>query len=127
MTLQKALPKMNTSIEDCGAKLFLIDGPVRILIKVCVSDHKSWPQGIEFREHSELIVNKQSRDSVGYQFDSPRDIAFLQYTSGSTGSPKGVIISFGALHANVQYIMKNIDHAFDNCDANTENIAWLPQ
>lgn len=49
------------------------------------------------------------------------DIAFLQYTSGSTGDPKGVIITHGNLSANISVIKE--------CFGFSENhnmVCWLP-
>jgi len=51
----------------------------------------------------------------------PDDLAFLQYTSGSTGAPKGVTITHGMLSANLEQIR----HAFRFRP--TDRIAgWLP-
>lgn len=50
------------------------------------------------------------------------DIAFLQYTSGSTGSPKGVVLSHSNLMANVRMIA----HAFDLTTQGTICVSWLP-
>jgi len=36
---------------------------------------------------------------------TPNQLAFLQYTSGSTGSPKGVMVSHGNIMANAQTMM----------------------
>ena len=52
---------------------------------------------------------------------SENNIAFLQYTSGSTGNPKGVIISQKNLYYNSQYIA----HSFKLDDKDT-SITWLP-
>lgn len=50
-----------------------------------------------------------------------QDIAFLQYTSGSTGNPKGVILT----HAN---LLANIRAMGDALDASSEDVfvSWLP-
>lgn len=48
-------------------------------------------------------------------------VAFLQYTSGSTASPKGTIIS----HANVLHNSRVISEAFESNEA-TVGIGWLP-
>ena len=48
-------------------------------------------------------------------------IAFLQYTSGSTSAPKGVMIS----HRNILYNEEMIKQAFNN-DENTIVLGWLP-
>jgi len=49
------------------------------------------------------------------------DIAFLQYTSGSTGSPKGVILTHANLLANIQAIVGGIHIQPDDCA-----VSWLP-
>ena len=51
----------------------------------------------------------------------PEGIAFLQYTSGSTGNPKGVMVS----HAN---LMSNMEVIYTSCGytADTIGVSWLP-
>lgn len=50
------------------------------------------------------------------------DIAFLQYTSGSTGSPKGVVLT----HANVMANVRMITHAFEIDTYSAQGVSWLP-
>ncbi len=59
----------------------------------------------------------------GDAFSSPRrdDVAFLQYTSGSTSAPKGVIVSHGNLLENSEMIRI----AFGNTRRSTY-VSWLP-
>lgn len=52
---------------------------------------------------------------------SPDDIALVQYTSGSTNQPKGVMLSHGNLMANI----RAISDVF-KLDASTRAISWLP-
>ncbi len=51
----------------------------------------------------------------------PGDIAFLQYTSGSTGNPKGVMLTHANLLANIRAMGKAVD-------ATPEDVfvSWLP-
>jgi acyl-CoA synthetase (AMP-forming)/AMP-acid ligase II len=49
------------------------------------------------------------------------DIAFLQYTSGSTASPRGVMVT----HANLLHNLAYASHNADNDDATT-SVSWLP-
>lgn len=49
------------------------------------------------------------------------DIAFIQYTSGSTMQPKGVVISHGNIMANQEMIRQAFRH-----DAQTVVVSWLP-
>jgi acyl-CoA synthetase (AMP-forming)/AMP-acid ligase II len=51
----------------------------------------------------------------------PNDIAFLQYTSGSTSAPKGVMVSHGNLLANLEMIRI----ACGNTRASTY-VSWVP-
>ncbi|MBW1600733.1 AMP-binding protein [Streptomyces sp. JJ66] len=47
--------------------------------------------------------------------------AFLQYTSGSTAAPKGVVLS----HGNLLHNLAMIGDAF-GCDEDTSAVVWLP-
>uniref|UniRef100_UPI00358DB813 AMP-binding protein n=1 Tax=Archangium lansingense TaxID=2995310 RepID=UPI00358DB813 len=48
-------------------------------------------------------------------------LAFLQYTSGSTSSPKGVMVSHGNLLANLAHIRGSVALGEDSC-----SVTWLP-
>jgi acyl-CoA synthetase (AMP-forming)/AMP-acid ligase II len=52
---------------------------------------------------------------------APDDLAFLQYTSGSTASPRGVMVS----HANLLHNLAYASHAADR-DRSTRSVSWLP-
>ena len=52
---------------------------------------------------------------------SPETLAFLQYTSGSTGLPKGVMVS----HDNLLHNAKAIHERFDDT-SKTIGVSWLP-
>lgn len=48
-------------------------------------------------------------------------LAFLQYTSGSTGDPKGVMVNHGNIIANQKMIRKAFSH-----DEKSRFVGWLP-
>ncbi|CAL9588389.1 4-hydroxyphenylalkanoate adenylyltransferase [Nocardiopsis dassonvillei] len=52
---------------------------------------------------------------------SPDDVSFLQYTSGSTGNPKGVVVSHRSLTHNEEYIRRAGRYTPD-----TVIVSWLP-
>jgi len=52
---------------------------------------------------------------------TPDSLAFLQYTSGSTGDPKGVMVSHGNLMANQRIIQTAFNHT-----QKTVVAGWLP-
>jgi FkbH-like protein len=51
----------------------------------------------------------------------PEDIAYLQYTSGSTADPKGVMISHGNVLSNMEFIQRDFQH-----DRASISVTWLP-
>ncbi|WP_346293419.1 AMP-binding protein [Sphaerothrix gracilis] len=54
--------------------------------------------------------------------DSTADtLAFLQYTSGSTGDPKGVMVSHGNIMHNLSYI-----HQASKLTSDSVSVSWLP-
>ncbi|MCP5420897.1 MAG: AMP-binding protein [Gammaproteobacteria bacterium] len=52
---------------------------------------------------------------------SPQDIAFLQYTSGSTGDPKGVMLTHANLLANIRAMGQRIQ-----ASSSDVFVSWLP-
>lgn len=52
---------------------------------------------------------------------APADIAFLQYTSGTTGSPKGVMLSHEGLIANIAQLVEGMALTSSDCF-----VSWLP-
>ncbi len=54
---------------------------------------------------------------------TPDDLAFLQFTSGSTSRPKGVVVSHRNLAANAEAFMI---HGLDRDPAVDKGVSWLP-
>ncbi|MBM9537557.1 AMP-binding protein [Desulfobulbus alkaliphilus] len=68
------------------------------------------------------VTELQESDSTIVQTPSlPEDTAFLQYTSGSTGIPKGVILSHANLLTNIRAMGRAISAGPDDVF-----ISWLP-
>jgi acyl-CoA synthetase (AMP-forming)/AMP-acid ligase II len=57
----------------------------------------------------------------------PDTVAFLQFTSGSTGSPRGVVVTHGNILANERQIERAFGHAsWAGGDRHSVVISWLP-
>ena len=54
---------------------------------------------------------------------APQDTCFLQYTSGSTGTPRGVIVTHANLMSNITIFLG--PHGL-NCDDDDLAVSWLP-
>ncbi len=102
-------------LENCGAVLLITVAQARPLSRL-LQAHASRLRG---------VVTRADLDPGGAQFAAPPlaadDIAFLQYTSGSTGSPKGVILSHSDLLASIRAMGQAIEAGSDDVF-----VSWLP-
>jgi fatty-acyl-CoA synthase len=73
-----------------------------------------------------IVLETEVRGSIDNVVEPPpvslEDLAFLQFTSGSTSKPKGVMVTFGNLAANAHAIM------VDGLKSTPEDkgVSWLP-
>ena len=58
---------------------------------------KEWPNGL-------------TADDVNYPTDNIDELALINYTSGSTGNPKGVMLTHKNLSGNIDFAVKEIPH-----------------
>ena len=49
-----------------------------------------------------------SRDDVSYPTDNAEDLAIINYTSGTTSAPKGVMLKYDSFTATVEYAQTNV-------------------
>jgi 1-acyl-sn-glycerol-3-phosphate acyltransferase len=64
---------------------------------------------------------RQSREPPETMRRAGTDLAFLQYTSGTTGAPKGVMLSHANLLANIRAMGTAV-----GADASDRFVSWLP-
>jgi acyl-CoA synthetase (AMP-forming)/AMP-acid ligase II len=68
------------------------------------------------------LAGKFTEPAAGYDADAP---AFIQYTSGSTSSPKGVTICHGNVLANLRDILTTIPMPAPDGET-LRTVSWLP-
>ncbi|MGH8549971.1 MAG: amino acid adenylation domain-containing protein, partial [Methylococcales bacterium] len=112
------LHRLETIVRDSQSKCILSDTTMRK--KVSAWESKTG----QFAE-LEWICTDRIEDGEAGLWKMPTiaedALAFLQYTSGSTGSAKGVMVSHGNLMANQRAIQEAFGH-----DRQSTVVGWLP-
>lgn len=110
--------RLEAIIRDSGAEYILTDTVSAGIIRTWAED--SAPiKGLNVIETNRIATEEGSvweQPVLG-----PSDTAFLQYTSGSTGLPKGVMVSQGNLLANAALLQ-----GFYGADADSVFLMWVP-
>ncbi|MGD9658393.1 MAG: AMP-binding protein, partial [Methylocystis sp.] len=75
-------------------------------------------EGLEWIATNQIVAGAENWRPVAIE---PEELAFLQYTSGSTGNPRGVMVTHGNLLANQALIKESFDH-----NESSTLVGWLP-
>ncbi|MBP7735258.1 MAG: fatty acyl-AMP ligase [Spirochaetes bacterium] len=115
----KYLDNLTHIIHDCEARYFITYDKIK-LIAGSLMNISNLVNGFLFDD--EIFANPVSKEEYKkFPVVKPNDLALIQYTSGTTGKPKGVMLS----HRN---LLHNI-HGIGVASAMTDNdvgISWLP-
>ena len=112
------LPRLQAIIEDADAKIAITSSSLIKKIQSMFS---------EVKELAQVVIEATDVNLDGYEEKWTRPnissdyLAFLQYTSGSTGNPRGVMLSHGNLLHNLSVIQQGF-----NVDKDTVAVMWLP-
>ncbi len=103
-------------LEASGARLLVTSEALRPLIQ----EHLA-------ADGSRVVTEREVREAPGFHGQAPEpvrleDLAFLQFTSGSTSRPKGVMVTHQNLSVNSHAIM------FDGLKSTPDDrgVSWLP-
>jgi acyl-CoA synthetase (AMP-forming)/AMP-acid ligase II len=116
--LERTLGRLLGIIADCRPRMVLSTS------EIC-SMAEAFAEQVPGLAELKWLATNQEDLGVG-PLESPalvrsEQLAFLQYTSGSTSSPKGVMVSHGNLLANLAHIRGSVDLGEDSC-----SVTWLP-
>jgi amino acid adenylation domain-containing protein len=116
--LARTLPRLSAIARDAGARVVLTTTDVAVF-----SPHLG-PLGEDLAKLPWVTcddVPRAAADDWRRPAVRADDTAFLQYSSGSTGEPKGVILSHANLLTNSELIKRAFRHSDD-----LHMVSWLP-
>lgn len=118
-------PELPGQIERLDAVLGDTDPTVVLTTASASADAQAFLRKLPRQRRPRVIAIDEVPDAVGetfvpVEFDID-DIAYLQYTSGSTRTPTGVEISHRAAGTNLLQMIVSLDLDFE-----THGISWLP-
>lgn len=126
-TLVKDLPKFHKVVNDSGARVVLTNQTYHLASKMATvkgyfsrlaeDETASWPAGLSWITTDAIIAPDVASSYVPVQA-SLDDIAFFQYSSGSTSEPKAVMISYRNLRAQLR--------TWESIETRDTLVSWLP-
>jgi acyl-CoA synthetase (AMP-forming)/AMP-acid ligase II len=116
--LKRTLPRLRSIVKDAEASFALTTGAILSLVENVQDEFPEFDQmhWID-TEKSDLELAEQWEDP---NLD-PHDLAYLQYTSGSTATPKGVMLSHYNLMFHASYLQKACGY-----DRHSVSVTWMP-
>jgi amino acid adenylation domain-containing protein len=114
----QSLPRLGSILRDAEADLILVSSDVRAAIFPLLTELgvKSADRLVDFRTAPPLSEIQQHPPQLSQQ-----NVAYLQYTSGSTSDPKGVMVA----HGNLMHHCRVLCQAGE-VDGESRSLTWLP-
>jgi len=116
---ERSLPRLAAVLEDCRPSLVLTLSPIEAMAAGLIE--AQLPRFAGLRWLSTDALSWTIADGWREPALDPGGPAFLQYTSGSTGAPKGVVVSHANIAANIRML-----HGVAMFDAPGMRVSWLP-
>ena len=114
----KELDRFHAITVDSAPKGIVIDGMYRERVEELRIRLKSSNLEPVIVYADQVVVGANDADPVSIK---PNDLAVIQYTSGSTGSPKGVCLTHDNLMSNCEALGRSMGH-----DPDRIGFSWLP-
>ncbi|WP_164014463.1 non-ribosomal peptide synthetase [Pyxidicoccus trucidator] len=118
MRLGRTLPRLQALVADCGARVALTTSGIAGLVEPLTADA---PDLRALRWLATDAVPASEAEAWRAPALSADAVAFLQYTSGSTGTPRGVVLKHRQLLHNSGLIARGFD-----AQPGPVGVIWLP-
>ena len=119
MRLERTLPRLQAIVGNAGAEVALTTEPIYNMAPFVFAQA---PDLAAMQWLATDTVGDENADQWRQPAISADDLAFLQYTSGSTQTPRGVMLT----HANLLHNLELIRQAFELVTAEDIGVIWLP-
>ncbi|MGE0863956.1 MAG: SDR family NAD(P)-dependent oxidoreductase [Vicinamibacterales bacterium] len=114
--LKRTLPRMRAVVADCDAAAVIASLQIRDQTQA------AFAAASDLRDLPWIVIGEaEGGPLLEPQPVAPSDLALLQYTSGSTSSPKGVMVT----HANILDNLARLQAAF-RYSAESTSVTWMP-
>ena len=115
----KELERFHAITLDCSPKGIVID----TMYREQVEELRGRLESVDLRPFVAYPEDKavEACDVIDPVHRAPSDLALIQYTSGSTGSPKGVCLTHDNLVSNCEALGRSMGH-----DPSRVGLSWLP-
>lgn len=114
---RERVPNLLPVVRDCAPGALILDAGMAVQyggLADALAD-----MGVAYLEYDALAASPPC-DAPPHEA-APEDVAVLQYTSGSTSAPKGVMITHGNIMANQRMIRRTFGH-----DEQSNFVGWAP-
>jgi acyl-CoA synthetase (AMP-forming)/AMP-acid ligase II/3-oxoacyl-(acyl-carrier-protein) synthase/acyl carrier protein len=114
--LMRTLPRMRAVVADCDAAAVIASRQVRDQAQ------EAFASAADLRELPWIVTNADAEGfGLAPESATPGDLALLQYTSGSTSTPKGVMVT----HANIIDNLQRLQSCFQY-SSESASVTWMP-
>ncbi|MCF2520677.1 fatty acyl-AMP ligase [Dyadobacter sp. CY351] len=118
---EPAIQRILNIIKDCEASLIITNQKSLKMLSQRQTEASRTLRALDIQWFFTDELSNDDSKQTAKQVSAPDETAYLQYTSGSTGHPKGVMVS----HANLTANLNAINNCFGRTAADT-SVTWLP-